>query len=496
MMKLNPMFLIDFYKVGHINQYPAGVQQIWSNWTMRYAHNKQITHGRWFGMQYYIKEYLLRQFNENFFAEKTNTVIDQYREVISKTLNKKQVRVDHIEWLHSLGYLPLKIYSLPEGTGVPIGVPAAVFTNTLPEGFWLPNYFETMMSNILWKPVTSATTARMYRDIFVKHAREFGNKDLSFVDWQGHDFSYRGMSGTEDAILSGMAHLLMFSGTDTIPAILGLQEYYGGDLTAGGSVDATEHSVMSAGGEEGEFETFKRLITKDGTVSIVSDTWDLWRVLTDYLPRLKNEIMNRDGLVVIRPDSGDPVKIIVGDESAKNWNTSRYRMFWKDSKHPAYYGAAELLQREFGADQNGMLNKVRLIYGDGISPQRAEDILSGLRAKNLNPYNQVFGIGSYSYQMVTRDNLGQAMKATGVRIYGQVKAIFKNPITDDGGKVSHKGIPIVYRTEDSTDEKPDYFCTQNGKPEDLDNCAFDKVFEDSKLLVEVNLETLRKRARA
>jgi nicotinamide phosphoribosyltransferase len=172
-------------------------------------------------------------------------------------------------------------------------------------------------------PCTSATIARQYRKILDKYAAETSSTP-DFVNWQAHDFSMRGMAGIEASLISGMGHLLSFTGTDTIPAIDVLERYYHADSDAeliGGSVAATEHSVMCMGTTEGEFDTFKRLICDlypKGIVSIVSDTWDLWKVLTDYLPRLKNEISSREGRVVIRPDSGDPVDIICGNANGKS----------------------------------------------------------------------------------------------------------------------------------------------------------------------------------
>ena len=220
--------------------------------------------------------------------------------------------------LHDLGYLPMKIKALPEGSFVPIRVPMFTMYNTKPEFFWLTNYFETLVSTTVWMPCNSATIAFQYRKILDKYANETSSIP-EFVDWQGHDFSMRGMAGLEAALISASGHLLSFTGTDTIPAIDFLEQYYQADASkelVGGSVAATEHSVMCMGTNMGEQETFNRLITEiypKGIVSIVSDTWDLWKVLTEYLPALKDEVMARDGKVVIRPDSGDPVDIICGN---------------------------------------------------------------------------------------------------------------------------------------------------------------------------------------
>ncbi len=210
-----------------------------------------------FGLQYFVLEYLIKYFNENFFSREKSEVIKEYSRRIRTSLGADLPDYKHIEDLHDLGYLPLKIKALPEGSSVPIKVPFLTICNTLPEFFWLTNFIESLMSNILWKPITSATIAKEYRKILDKYADETG-MPLEFVQWQGHDFSFRGMAGLEAAVLSGMGHLLSFTGTDTIPAIDALEQYYGADAEKeliGGSVPATEHSVMCSGSKEGELET-------------------------------------------------------------------------------------------------------------------------------------------------------------------------------------------------------------------------------------------------
>ena len=477
MNPLDALSLIDFYKVGHVSQYPADTEQVWSNWTARSTRVPGQSSVVFFGLQAFIKEILQERWNE-FFRAPLSDIVHDYRVLIGATLGIAEPRTDHIEYLHRLGYLPLDIYALPEGESVPIGVPMLVITNTDRRAYWLPNYLETVLSAHLWKPITSATTAQRFRKLFLDHARRFGERDLSFVNWQGHDFSYRGMSGEQDAVMSGMAHLLSFNGTDTVPAILAARRYYRASLNCGGSVPATEHSVMCAGTAEGEFETFERLITRtypSGIVSIVSDTWDLWRVLTDYVPRLRETILARDGKVVIRPDSGDPVKIVIGDPAGGNDN--------------ARAGALRLLADAMGTDGRGHINKAGIIYGDGISLERADAILSGAARMGLSPFNVVFGIGSYTYELVTRDTYNQAMKATAVRRSGTVVDIFKDPVTDDFSKKSLRGIPAVYGGF------TDYFVKDSRRPVDLDGCAFRKVFSNGVLLLEHTFDEIRKRVR-
>ena len=503
---MNPIYLVDFYKVGHVIQYDRKTKQVFSNWTARSSRT-----GRdsvvFFGLQYFIKKYLIEAFKWEFFARPKEKVISEYKTIIRSTLGVADPKTDHIEYLHDLGYLPLDIYALPEGDTVPIKVPSIVITNTDDNCFWLPNYIETILSAILWKPTTSATTAQEYRKLFVKHALRSGETDLGFIDWQGHDFSFRGMSGVEDAILSGMGHLTSFNGTDTLPAIIAAHDYYGADYSCGGSVPATEHSVMCAGSQDGEFETFKRLITEtypSGIVSIVSDTWDLWRVLTDYIPRLAPEIHKRNGKVVIRPDSGDPVKIICGYDEPVDMGNGLIVPAFADPefrKSPRFKGTMRLLAKAMGVSYKvtdmekgktgpGMIIKAGAIYGDAITLERADEILTRLYdEQNLSPYNMVFGIGSYTYEYVTRDTYGHAMKATAVRQDGRVVPIFKKPVTDDGLKTSLKGIPAVFGSNG------DYHVYDEQPMVALDRCAYRKVFSNGALLIEETFDNIRKRVR-
>jgi nicotinamide phosphoribosyltransferase len=352
-------------------------------------------------------------------------------------LGKDAVPVDHIESLWDVGYLPLRIKALPEGTLCPIGIPMYTITNTLPEFFWLTNFLETTMSCNTWQPITSATIAFEYRKVLTAAAKETNPEAVSFVPWQGHDFSYRGMPGDEAAARSGAGHLLSFTGTDTIPAIDYLEQFYGANSDKeliGGSVPATEHSVMCMGGKETEVETFRRLLKLylTGIVSVVSDTWDYWDTVTVKAAALKTEIMARDGKVVFRPDSGDPVKIICGDSDAP-------------AGTPQYKGSIQVLWEQFGGTTTSTGYKqldthVGLIYGDSITLERAEAIIAGLKAKGFASTNVVLGIGSFTYQYNTRDTFGMAIKATYGRINGAPVDMYKDPKTDSGMKKSAKGL--------------------------------------------------------
>lgn len=480
-----PLTLIDFYKADHRSQYPKGTTTVFSNWTPRKSRVDDIDSVVFFGLQYFVKEYLVNRWNREFFAQPKAVVVERYaRRMRNAGIS---IEVDHIEALHDLGYLPVEIRALPEGTEVPIGVPMFVLWNTEPDFFWITNYLETSLSSVVWGPSTAATIARQYRRIIEGWIETTGG-DMDFVDWQGHDFSYRGMYGTEAAMLSGAGHLLSFTGTDTVPAIDFLEDYYGANSDAdlvGGSVPATEHSVMCMGTKEDEVETFHRLLTDTypgGVVSIVSDTWDYWKVWTEYLPALREEILNRDGVLTIRPDSGDPVKILVGDPDAAPGS-------------PAFRGSYELAWEIFGGTETDAGYKlldphINLIYGDSITPERCEAICSGLAAKGFVPKN-VFGIGSYTYQFNTRDTFGFAMKATAGEVDGELREIFKDPATDDGTKRSARGLLAVDRLDDGT-----LVLEERTSWERVSDCAFEPVFRDGSLLRDETLTEIRSRLRA
>lgn len=432
-----PITFSDFYKTDHRRQYPDGTTSVYSNMTPRGSRVEGVDKVVVFGLQYFVLEYLTKRFNNDFFMQPREIVVPQYKRRLDNALGKDAVQMDHIYALHDLQFLPLRVKALAEGMLCPMRTPFITLQETLPEFYWLPNFLETLLSVVTWMPMTSATTAHQYRVLLDRYARATSDMP-DFAQFQGHDFSMRGHSSFESACVSGMGHLLSFSGTDTIPAIDYLEQYYGANSDrelVGCSVPATEHSVMCLGGEAGELETFRRLIHtvySKGIVSIVSDTWDYFKILTETLPALKDEIMAREGKVVIRPDSGDPADIICGDKKAPVGS-------------PEYKGTIQLLWETFGGRTNSKGYKqlddhIGCIYGDSITIDRAKDILARLEQQGFASTNIVFGIGSFTYQYVTRDTYGFAMKATSGVVNGQRRAIFKDPKTDNGLKKSARGL--------------------------------------------------------
>lgn len=461
---LNALLFTDGYKLGHHLMYPKGMSKLYSNFTPRA--NKYFPEADRgvvvFGIQYFVKKYLIGAFNEHFFNLSEEEVRSSYMSLLESFLGPDtaaKVGIDHVVELHRLGYLPIELKALPEGSYCPIGCPVLTITNTDDDPSnsrfaWLTNYLETLLSTELWLPMTSATTADVFKRELVRHAKKTGfynPADFSNLDFLCHDFSMRGMSGAEASIMSGMAHLTSFAGSETVPAIKSCEFYYGAnpqkELVAA-TVPATEHSIECSNatdmnGTPDDEVYFKNMLEtfKSGFISIVADGYDYWKFISEIVPKYKREIIMRnvDGAsrIVIRPDSGDPVKIICGDPTSED---PIVRM-----------GSYELLWNTFGGTINSEGYKVLdpaigLLYGDSITIKRQKEIYAQLEAKGFAATNLVLGIGSFTYQNRTRDSLGFAMKATYCEIEGVGKPIFKDPKTVTGmPKKSHRGLLMVVR---------------------------------------------------
>lgn len=487
MDSLSAALLCDFYKLAHRPMYPKGTEVVYSTWTPRASRMRGVDQVVAFGLQAFIKDKLISLLNKNFFNRPKDEVMAEFKRIIQFTLGDANPDTSHLEELYDLGYLPLSIKALPEGSVVPLRVPTFTMQNTDKRFAWLTNYIETLASCENWQASTSATIGREYRKLLDAGAmKTVGNTD--FVMFQGHDFSMRGMSSLASAISSGMGHLLSFVGTDTVPAIQAAEYLYKANVEkelVGTSIPASEHSIQCAYGDDMEY--FRRLINEvhpNGFVSIVSDGYDFWDVIGRVIPALKQDILARKGgavgdKVVIRPDSGDPVLIVCGDPDGK---TELERK-----------GAVEALWDIFGGtitDKGYKLldSHIGLIYGDAITLLRAQEIIDRLAAKGFASINVVFGIGSYTYQYNTRDTFGYALKSTMCVINGQEKQIFKDPKTDNGIKKSQKGRVVVLKDGKS-------FKLMDGLSLN-DNVAADQlveVFRDGKLLVDESFADIRAR---
>jgi nicotinamide phosphoribosyltransferase len=491
--KLLAVLACDGYKIGHKDQDAPGVENKYYTWTPR--SNKYLPEVEKvvvFGVQGFIKIHLLQFFNENFFELDKEYVVFEYKRILKSYLFKEEIDTTHIEELHDLGYLPLKIKAIKEGIRVPIRTPVLTVEVTNGKFAWLGGYIEDILSTSLWQPMTVASIAYEYKKLFKEFAMEtVGNTE--FCKFQGHDFSYRGLMAGLDAIqASGSAWLPLFVGTDNIPSIPYMENVYGADSSKeiiGCSVPASEHSVAETYMEfddDGnlipgwEDEYLRRLIVDiypTGIVSIVADTIDLFELITVKLVALKEIIMARDGKTVIRPDSGNPADILCGYVIKKlnnplNGDADKYYLpfdRWTDDGFNAYQttdgkvynfdhkelsiaetkGVVELLWEIFGGTINAKGYKeldshIGTIYGDSITISLAREICKRLKAKGFASTNWVAGVGSYSLLgQLSRDSLGFALKETSITRNGKEIAVFKDPKTDDGTKKSAKGRVVV-----------------------------------------------------
>jgi len=539
---LVPFNLADFYKTGHPSMYPKATTKLVANFTPRSAKYAPVLRELfddkvvWFGLQGFIQEFLIDLFGNEFFRKPKAQAVRKYKRRMDTALGPDAVPVSNLERLHDLGYLPLEIRSLPEGSRVDIKVPPVIFINTHPDFPWVSTYFETVVSCESWKPSTVATIAFEFRKLLTYFANLTG-APLDFVNWQGHDFSMRGMSGVHDAMRCGAGHLLSFTGTDTIPAIDYLEDHYGADADrelVGGSIPASEHSVMAlrilltlqrlerdpahaalepkALRRQAELEVVREFVTQgypQGMVSIVSDTFDFWNVMTVVAKELKADILARkpDALgnakVVFRPDSGDPVKILTGytDEELLHSNgtlavseAGKYtvKATGESISEAERTGAVQCLWNIYGGTTTAKGYKVLdshvgLIYGDSITLPRARDIMLRLAAKGFASCNVVLGIGSYVYGMNSRDTFGYALKAIYAEVGGEAVDIYKDPATDDGTKKSAKGLLRVEKEGDR------FVLYEQQTVEQAEGGALVPVFRDGELLVTQSLAETRER---
>ena len=585
--KLNPMLLTDFYKTIHHLAYVDKLEYLTSYWTPRKSRYDDCDFAVVWGLQGTVKKYLIEYFNDNFFNRDIEEVKTEYKRIIANTMSIQAADTTEIERLHKLGYLPIQIKALPEGTVAKIKTPIYEFTNTVADYGWLVNYLETYLSVNIWQPINSATIGYRYRKLVNEYFNETvsknaiakivdGNKINYFTNTLNDvkssacgDFSMRGMISIEGAAKSSASHLLSFTGTATIGAIPWLEEYYNCDCekeVVGRGVPSTEHSVMSSYGRDEEFECYRHLIEDVfpvGPLSIVSDTYDYWNVITNYLPKLKNSIINRDGKIIIRGDSGDPCDIICGtlkgadylsiegltEDGIKNYfkneaentypwngtsesyynvrigdflyNVTCYHEWTADEDGEGYYtdtvdeveihkteithemkGTVELLWDIFGGyinDKNyKVLNEhIGAIYGDAITYERAGEIYKRLKDKGFAVNNVTLGIGSYTYQCVTRDSLGQALKATNAIINGVETQIYKDPKTDKSAgnnfKKSQKGMCYVYCDENGDVVYRDELTIKDMNTERYADNMLEVVFKNGKMIKECSLSEVRNR---
>lgn len=489
MIQYNPLLCLDFYKTAHAEQYPDGLTKMVSYYTPRMSRLEDTEKVTMFGLQAFIREYLIDAFNENFFSRPFEDVMEEYFRILGHTIGTSGVGYDRIKALHDLGYLPLQIRAIPEGVRTNIKVPQIEISNTKPEFVWLVNTIETMLSCSMWHTQVSAEVGYRYRKIVDEYASITCDDSVVRAKLLG-DFSMRGQESVESATKSSAAFCLSFLNTATVPAILWLERNYAcrveNEPVAYGAL-STEHSVMCSNyAVDGDEAThLRRLLTEiypHQSFSMVSDSYDYWNLVDNILPKLKDEIMGHDGCLAIRGDSGDPVKVV----------TTTVFKLWD------IFGGTTNCKGYKVLDPH-----VKALYGDSITPQRCESIYNILMEHGFAINNVSLGVGSFSMQCLetldanekqyapyTRDTFGIAVKATYAEdANGQPIMIFKNPKTDSGHfKKSQRGCCCVHKNYPGGD----YHYTDGLTwAQSQDDNELKTVFKDGQLLRIYTLDEVR-----
>ena len=545
MFKPNPLGLTDGYKVGHKAMLAPGTDYLYGTWIPRSLKHapegikKILSAGEQLTWMW-----LHDQFEEYFFHEPIE-VAQKFGRDMSKYLGLPY-DATHFEDLHKLGYLPVRVKALPEGIETNPNIPHQTFINTVPGFAWLTLYLETPVSGLSWKTPTNATIALAYRRNATKWVMKTNSENAWFIDYACHDFAARGLDPFS-TISSGLAHAMSFIGSDTLIVIDAARYFYGvdEDTVCIASVNASEHSVTCTGIfyymnllESGqgqhlidEYYSYDVAATKStkenpdlmaiaewanlrewlkifpvGILSVVSDTFDLFRVITEILPRLKDQIMARDGKLVIRPDSGDPVDITCGLEGRYNQTYVECKESFREAiSESEYKGVIELLWDIFGGTESKEGYKVLdshigAIYGDSITLKRQTSIYERLAEKGFAATNIVLGVGSYTYQYNTRDTFGYAAKGAWFESEGKGYDIYKDPATDDGTKKSLRGFCQVFNNRPDCnghellfDGKDQIEVRTGCTKEEEDGGLLQLIYEDGKFHNQVTLDEIRQR---
>ncbi len=482
MNKTNPMLLIDFYKAVHAEMLPKGITKSVSYFTPRMSRVKRWNEVVMFGLQGFIKTYLVDYFNEEFFGKPFTEVMAEYKRIMDATLGAEAYKIEKVEKLHKLGYLPIEIFSLPEGTLVPMHVPMFGITNTHPDFAWLPQSLESLISAESWHPMLAATVGHTYREIVNRYYEKTCEDTIPRAKALGA-FDFRGEECTESAVKAGAGWCLSFLNTATVPTIPYLEKNYNCDCTkepvAFGS-PSTEHSVMCSNFavDGDEITLLRRLLTEiypNTGFSAVLDSYDYWNVIENVLPQLKKEILEHNGCMLMRGDSGDCVEVVT-ETVFKLWDI-------------------------FGGTVNSKGYKVldphvKAIYGDSITVQRCEQIYEILTENGFACSNVALGVGSFSFQCIeedgilkpfTRDTFSSCIKATYCEINGKPYPIFKNP-KDGGFKKSQKGCCVVYREDGILKYRDEYNWDEAVADE---RNLLQTVFKDGTLVKEQTLREIR-----
>ncbi|HRH43094.1 MAG TPA: nicotinate phosphoribosyltransferase [Pyrinomonadaceae bacterium] len=462
MFEINRIIDTDSYKASHFLQYPPNTTLVHSYLESR-GSERSYSETVFFGLQYLLKRYFTRPFTKENVIE-ANEVITAHGEPFNLE-----------GWLRLIekheGKLPLRVRAVAEGSIVPTRNVLMTVENTDDEFFWLTGWFESQFMRI-WYPITVATQSYYIKRDVYQFLQETADDPDAEIGFKVHDFGSRGVSSQETAAIGGAAHLVNFFGTDTMASLLIHRNFYHSEM-AGFSIPAAEHSTVTSWGRDNEIEAYRNMLKHfakpNALVAVVSDSWNIYEAVEKiWGEQLKQEVIDSGATIVIRPDSGEPVEV-VGK-------------------------VAELLGSKFGFEINSkgykVLKNVRIIQGDGVNPVSIHNICQSLKDKGFSTSNIAFGIGGALLQKIDRDTMKFAYKCSAIVRDGKLVDVYKEPITDKG-KNSKRG-----RLDLIKDENGNYKTVQLESIEQIaaENSQLNTVYENGKVLVDDNLEAIRKRA--
>jgi nicotinamide phosphoribosyltransferase len=460
-MQHNLILLADCYKVSHHRLYPPGTERLYSYFESRGGAFEEVV---FFGLQYYLKEYLEGPLVVT--REKIDEADGFFRQHLGPGIPFNRAGWEYILLKYG-GRLPISIRAVPEGTVLPVRNVLMTVENTDPQCYWLTNYLESLLVQV-WYGCTVASLSREMKKVLLRFLEASG--DPARVDGKLHDFGFRGVSSVESAGLGGAAHLTNFRGSDNMAALTTVRRYYSGRGDDAPLIDvrgpATEHSTITAWGEEGEAKAFAHILDEfsSGPVACVSDSYDLFRVCAEYFGRrLRDRVLQRDGVVIIRPDSGDPPQVACQ--------------------------VLDLLGECFGWQRNAKGFKlldphIRILQGDGIDIAIMQTVLQAMQDRGWSADNIGFGCGGGLLQRVNRDTLKFAYKCSSITVNGEERPVHKRPATDPGKQSKAGRLKLVMQDDRLT----------TAPASDPRDDLLVEVFRDGCVLVSHSFADIRERA--
>lgn len=461
MFEINRIVDTDSYKASHWLQYPPNTTRAFFYLESR-GSDRDWNETVFFGLQYLLKNYFLAPF--------TQAMVEEAREVITA----HGLPFNYDGWTNLIakhhGKLPLRIRAVAEGSIVPLHNVLMTVETIDDEFAWVGSWFETQLLRIWYAITVSTQSWQIKRDVY-KYLQETADDADAEIAFKVHDFGSRGVSSQETAAIGGAAHLVNFLGSDTMAALLLHRKFYNCEMS-GFSIPAAEHSTITSWGRDNEIEAYRNMLKHfakpNSLVAVVSDSWNIYNAVEKiWGEQLRQEVVDSGATVVIRPDSGEPVEVV--------------------SK------VAQLLSEKFGYETNSkgykVLKNVRIIQGDGVNQDSIKQILERLKSEGFSASNIAFGIGGSLLQRVNRDTLKFAYKCSAIVTDGELREVYKQPITDSGKNSKRGRLDLILKGSEYETVKID-----DAETLALEHSQLQTVYENGELLIDDNLEEIRKRA--